>query len=106
MCNTTLREANNVYERKISEKAYILSDQHFKAKSFRFTPEAEIAFDHLKEALVSSPVLIHPDFARRFYVQCDASDVGVGAVIFQKDDEDGEHPIAYFSHKLTSAQRN
>lgn len=36
----------------------------------------------------------------------DASDVGVGTVLFQRDDENYEHPIAFFSYKVTSTQRN
>lgn len=77
-----------------------------KGKHFVFSEEAKVAFDNLKCALTSSPLLTHPDFAKHFYVQCDASDIGIGAVLFQKDDVDGEHPIAYFSHKLTPAQKN
>ncbi|XP_059221494.1 uncharacterized protein LOC131996064 [Stomoxys calcitrans] len=77
-----------------------------KGKQFNFPEDAKEAFNKLKEALVTSPVLTHPDFTRHFYVQCDASDLGIGAVLFQRDDSGGEHPIAYFSHKLTSAQRN
>lgn len=56
--------------------------------------------------MVSSPILSSPDFEKHFYVQCDASNVGVGAVLFQKDENDGEHPIEYFSKKLNTAQRN
>ena len=77
-----------------------------KAKVFQFTEPAKTAFDNLKSALVSSPVLCNPDFSRRFFIQCDASDVGIGGVIFQKDDDQGEHPISYFSKKLSSAQKN
>lgn len=69
-------------------------------------PQALDLFEKLKLVLVSSPVLSSPDFAKPFFVQCDASNVGVGAILFQRDDEDGEHPIKYFSKKLNSAQRN
>lgn len=97
------------YRRFISDFATIsapIFETLKKGKTFAFGEEAQKAFDFLKKALVSSPVLNNPDFSRHFYLQCDASDIGVGAVLFQRDDEGGEHPIAYFSHKLTSAQRN
>lgn len=70
------------------------------------TPEALKSFEELKLRLVSSPVLSSPDFNRPFFVQCDASNVGIGAVLFQKDDNEGEHPIEYFSKKLNTAQKN
>lgn len=39
-------------------------------------------------------------------MQSDASDFGIGTTLFQRDDEGGDHPIAYFPQKLTSAQKN
>ena len=66
----------------------------------------EAAKETLKEALTSAPVLIHPDFRKRFFIQCDASYFGVGAVLFQKDEETNERPIAFFSQKLNSCQTN
>ena len=73
---------------------------------FEFTEEAKLSFQKLKDALISSPVLVNPDFTKRFFIQCDASDYGVGAVLFQKDDLGHEHPIAFYSKKLNPAQRN
>lgn len=77
-----------------------------KSKTFAFGEEARVAFRKLKDALTQSPVLRHPDFAKPFFVQCDASDVGIGGVLFQKDEDGGEHPIAFMSQKLTPAQKN
>lgn len=77
-----------------------------KGKNFEFGEEAKRAFEKLKKALTSSPVLIHPDFSKHFYIQCDASDVGVGGVLFQRDENGAEHPIAFVSKKLTAAQKN
>ena len=55
--------------------------------------------------MASAPVLIHPDFKKRFFIQCDASSFGVGVVLFQKDEETNERPIAFFSQKLNSCQK-
>ncbi len=41
-----------------------------------------------------------PDFSKLFILQTDASEVGVGAVLSQLDDNDQDHPIGYFSRKL------
>uniref|UniRef100_A0A674P365 Gypsy retrotransposon integrase-like protein 1 n=1 Tax=Takifugu rubripes TaxID=31033 RepID=A0A674P365_TAKRU len=75
--------------------------------SFRWTPEAEAAFNRLKVLFSSSPILTHPDPSRQFVVEVDASDVGVGAVLSQRSGEDQKlHPCAFFSHRLSPAERN
>lgn len=60
----------------------------------------------MKIKLCSAPVLVNPNFSKPFIVQCDASAVGVGAVLAQEDSEGIERPIAYMSQKLNKAQRN
>jgi len=52
------------------------------------------------------PVLVNPEFSRKFYVHCDASDFGIGTVHVQLSAEGEELPIYFFSKKLSSAQRN
>ena len=97
------------YQRFIPNYASIaapLTDCLKTPKQFVLTPDAETAFDALKDALCSAPVLTTPDFAKHFYIQCDASTSGVGGVLFQRSDDGGENPIAYFSKKLTPTQRN
>jgi RNase H-like domain found in reverse transcriptase/Reverse transcriptase (RNA-dependent DNA polymerase)/Integrase zinc binding domain/Integrase core domain len=81
-----------------------LTSKEYK-KKFSWTPEAENAFQKLKSVLVSSDVLSFPDYNLPFQVHTDASDIAVGAVLTQI--QDGvERPIAFFSKKLNSAQRN
>lgn len=75
-------------------------------KPFQLTPEAISSFEKLKEALSSAPVLAQPDFEKEFIIQCDASRVGVGGVLFQVTDSGEEKPIAFVSQKLNKAQRN
>lgn len=77
-----------------------------KTEKFIWSEEAQKAFDHLKVRLTSAPILSHPDFGRPFVIQCDASATGVGSVLFQVDDNNEEHPIAFMSKKLNAAQRN
>lgn len=50
--------------------------------------------------------MVHADFSKPFILQCDASTVGVGAVLAQEDSDGNERPIAYMSQKLNKAQRN
>ena len=58
------------------------------------------AFCELKGRLLSYPVLRNVNFSLPFTLQVDASDVGVGAVLSQIDEEGMDHPVAYFSRKL------
>ena len=50
--------------------------------------------------------MVSPNFDKHFFIQCDASNVGIGAVIFKRVENDGEHPIEFFSEKLTKTQQN
>jgi hypothetical protein len=70
-------------------------------KSFTWTEAAQEAFDKLKQAMVSTPILAFPDFTKEFIVETDACDTGIGAVLSQ----DG-HPIAYFSKGLSIANQS
>lgn len=96
------------YRRFIENFASIaapLSDT-IKGDKFIMTEEAKVSFEKLKQLLTSPPVLAQPDFKRTFHLQCDASNSGIGAVLFQIDDNDEEKPLYYYSAKLTSAEKN
>ena len=66
----------------------------------KWSEECERAFNTLKEVLCKSPILRNPDFTKTFFLQTDASDRGLGAVLSQLDDEGKDHPVAYYSRKL------
>ena len=72
---------------------------------FIWTIDQENAFKRLKELLISAPILIYPDFTKKFYLYTDASDSGLGAVLSQKDDENRERVIAYASVSLKPAKQ-
>ena len=59
------------------------------------------AFDRMKKALVSTPVLQYYDVKKPVSIQCDASDGGLGAGLLQ----DGL-PVVYASRALTATERN
>jgi hypothetical protein len=67
------------------------------------TEERVTAFETLKALLVSAPVLRTPDLTKPFILDCDSSIRQIGACLAQQFD-DGEHPVAYFSAKLSDAQ--
>ena len=61
------------------------------------TNQCKETFQTLKRLLCSAPVLKGPDFNKPFILQTDASERGIGAVLSQLDDNQEEHPIAFFS---------
>ncbi|MCJ8732691.1 hypothetical protein PDJAM_G00214120 [Pangasius djambal] len=74
---------------------------------FKWTREAQQAFETLKKKLTTAPVLHMPDPEAQFIVEVDASDIGVGAILSQHSGPDQKlHPCAYFSHRLTPSERN
>ncbi|GFO32216.1 Zinc finger protein [Plakobranchus ocellatus] len=64
----------------------------------------ERAYNSLKVAVTSKPVLQLPDVNKRFVLRTDASDRGLGAVLMQEN-EDTLFPVAYASKKLTDRER-
>lgn len=77
-----------------------------KGKAFSFPQEAILAFNEIKQRLVSAPILSIPKFDKPFIISTDASDLGLGCVLSQKDDEGKEHPVAFASRSLTKPERN
>ncbi|KAG1925678.1 retrotransposable element [Pimephales promelas] len=79
----------------------------FPRTTFRWSNTAEAVFTNLKSRFVSAPILVTPDPTRQFVVEVDASEVGVGAVLSQRASSDDKlHPCAFFSHRLSPAERN
>ena len=71
---------------------------------FSWSSDCQEAFNNLKGVLCEFPILRLPDFSKPFILACDASQVAVGAVLFQEGEDGQEWPIGYFSRKLTPPQ--
>ena len=68
---------------------------------FEWTSPAENALNQIKDILSTEPVLHFFDPSRTSVIQADASQLGLGACLFQNG-----KPIAYASRSLSTAKRN
>lgn len=72
---------------------------------FSWTPDCQQAFDTLRQALVSAPILSCPDFRLPFHLYVDASQTGIGLALGQVVDG-RETVIAYAGRDFNPAERN
>ena len=103
----------NYYSRFIKDLAGIANPLHEitkKGTKFRWESAQSEAFEKLKQALASAPVMAYPNSEGMFILDTDASDISAGAVLSQlQRDENGiehEKPIAYASKKFDPRERN
>ncbi len=68
---------------------------------FKWTDELQTNFETIKRVLGREVLLAYPDFNAPFHIHTDASKNQIGAVISQNN-----KPIAFYSRKMNSAQRN
>jgi hypothetical protein len=92
------------YVPRFAELAAPITDLLNKKGRYRWTEEAQQAFEALKEAM-SRPLHLHrPDPRKRFFLQTDASGVGIAAVLYQEE-EDRRLVISHASAKLNQTQQ-
>ena len=70
-----------------------------------WTPQLQEDFRKLKDLLTAKPILTCPDYSKPFLLQTDASERGIGAVLSQKDSNNQEHPVAFFSKKAAPTRK-
>ena len=77
---------------------------------FVLTDEAAQAFRTLRESFTKAPVLRHFEPELPLRVECDASTIGIAAILSQQSGEDPAqrhwHPIAFYSRKLSVHEAN
>ncbi|RKK40146.1 hypothetical protein BFJ67_g11116 [Fusarium oxysporum f. sp. cepae] len=77
-----------------------------KDKPFTWHNEAQEAFDGIKQAILSKPVLAMFDPDKEIELETDSSDFALGGQIGQRDNTGKLHPIAFYLHKLHGAELN
>ena len=79
-------------------------------KTIVWTDELNQSWELFKRAFASAPILRFPDFNKRFVLATDASQTGVGGVLYQPDDDEdtitADNIVAICSKQLNGSQRN
>ena len=89
--------------RGFSEMAHPLTELTRAGVEWKWSTSQHQAFNRLKLALTTAPVLRLPDFERQFVVTTDVSDVAVGAIL-EQDFGNGLQPVAFANRKLNGAK--
>jgi len=100
---------SNFYRRFIKGFSRIVTPLVYltkKESKWNWTPACQRAFDTLKAAFTSAPILSHFDPEREIWLETDASDYVSSAILSQKDDKGELHPVAFMSRKYDPAECN
>ena len=77
---------------------------------FEWTEDCENAYEKLKLALVSAPILRAPDWNTIFHVHIDASAFAIGCILAQPSNQELERNldflVSYASRQLNTAEKN
>jgi hypothetical protein len=99
----------NFYRRFVKDYSHIaqpLFNLTKKETPWNWTTECDMAFETLRQTMITSLVLMLLDHEKPFTLITDASDYTIGAILEQRDALGRSHPIAYFSKSLQPAERN
>ena len=77
-----------------------------KHKKVEWSSECQEAFEELKRLCTTTPVLAYADYKKWFKVSTDASEKGLGAALYQDQEDGTSRVIAYASRSLSKSERN
>ena len=77
-----------------------------KSEQVSLLEDALKAFNALKQACMTAPILAFTDYTKEFLLETDASQKGLGAVLSQKQVDEQYHPVTYGSRALMTHEKN
>ena len=77
-----------------------------KSELVSLSEDALGAFQALRQACMSTPILAFTDCTKEFLLETDSSKEGLGAVLSQKQEDGQYHPVTYSSQALTIHEKN
>ncbi len=73
---------------------------------FVWNEKKQKAFDEIKRRMTMAPIIAHPNFKEPFILYTDVSREGIGAVLYQKDNQGKERMIVCTSRALNQYEKN
>jgi len=77
-----------------------------KDTKYQWNNECQHGLDTLKENMVTTLILVFPDWGKAFHVHVDASTIALGAILAQPGAGDLDHPISFARKKLSDSEQN
>jgi hypothetical protein len=88
-----------------SHLAHPLNELLKKNKKFKWMEECTQAVNALIKAVMSNPVLLHPDYKKPFILEVDMLQYATGAILYQQDVDEHWRPVGYYSKSFNEAER-
>ena len=92
-----------IFIKNYSQVAAPLIGQTCKDK-FEWGPKAQQVFQDLKATFTTTPILVHLDFSKPFYMETNASNFALGVVLSQERNERRLHLVAFYSIKFSTTE--
>lgn len=105
LCNYYRRFVKDIGKITAPLNALLKKEVGLKFKTADWADECQHAFETLKHALLSPPILRFPDMNREFILSTDASGSAISYILGQKDENNREYVICYGGRSLSKDER-
>ena len=94
------------FQRNYAQTTARLSAVLQKNKQWKWGENEREAFCEIKNKFANMILMNHPNFNNKFYLQTDASNIALGAELYQEDEAKEHHTIAFANRTLLASERN